>query len=143
MADYGMKRNGSGYYDPTAYAAMIGMAKPGEIWETNKDGKLVLILNNHGGFCNCLTLTDKSEDKNCMEVRGMYTNPGMVRYLFNDYLSCWVSTLAHDEFDDIMAGVADALGLHGGKHEPAPEPVEMTLAQKCHALLDMILEGGK
>ena len=143
MADYGMKRNGSGYYDPTAYAAMIGMAKPGEIWETNNGKKLVLILKNHdhGNFCNCLTLTDKVEDKYCMEVRGKYTNPGMVQYLYNDYLSSWVTTLTPAEFENVRCAVSNALGLRG--REPEPEPVEMTLAQKCHALLDMILEGGK
>ena len=112
MANYGMKRNCSGYYDPTAYAAMIGMAKPGEIWEANNGQKLVVILNNHGRFCNCLTLTDNVDDKHCVEVRGMYTNPAMVQYLFSQHLSCWKATLKQDEFADIMDGVAYALGLH-------------------------------
>lgn len=31
MADYGLKRNGSGYKDETAYKAFMSMAKSGEV----------------------------------------------------------------------------------------------------------------
>lgn len=47
MADYGLYRNGEGYSDPTAAEAIMGMAKPGEIWEYK--GREVLIVKNQGG----------------------------------------------------------------------------------------------
>lgn len=141
MADYEMKRNGSGYYDETAYLAMKNLAKPGEIWETSDGKKEVLILNNHGTFCNCLTLTDRSLDPNCIEVydgrNAKYTNPAMVQYLFNSFLGTYVKKVPAQEYSEIMEAVAVALDIH------EPEPVKMTKAQMAHELLDMILEGVK
>lgn len=52
MADFGAYKNGEGYADPTAYEAVRGMAKLGEIW-TYKD-KEVLIVRNQGTYCNIL-----------------------------------------------------------------------------------------
>lgn len=48
MADFGAYKNGEGYADPTAYEAVRGMAKAGEIW-TYKD-KEVLIVRNQGTY---------------------------------------------------------------------------------------------
>ena len=132
MADYGLKRNGSGYYDETAYKAFMGMAKAGDIWTANDGREEVLILKNQGTLCNCLTLTDKSMDKQCIEIVSagtMYTNPSMVKYLFNSRLGTFVQRLPADEFAKVMEAVEDALGF--GKRDRRKE---------AHALLDMILD---
>ena len=42
MADYGLHKNSEGYADPTAYEAIRGMAKPGEVWKYK--GREVLIV---------------------------------------------------------------------------------------------------
>lgn len=138
MAEFGLNRNGSGYYDETAYKAFMGMAKAGEIWTTFDGREEVLILRNQGTFCNCLTLTDKSRDKQCIAVSGVgYTNPGMVKYLFNDRLGRVVRQLPDDEFEAVREAVEDAMGF-GGK------AVEIDKRKEVHDLLDMILDkvGG-
>lgn len=133
MADYGLKRNGSGYYDETAYKAFMGMAKAGDIWTANDGREEVLILKNQGTFCNCLTLTNRSEDKQCIKIISagtMYTNPGMVKYLFNSRLGAFVQRLPATEFEKVREAVEDALSI--GK------PIDHR--KEAHELLDMILD---
>lgn len=138
MADYGLKRNGSGYYDETAYKAFMGMAKAGDIWSANDGREDVLILKNQGTFCNCLTLTLKSEDKQCIEIKGPYphprhTNPGMVKYLFHSRLGRFIGRLPEIEFDAVREAVEDAMGFAG-------KVVEVDKRKEVHDLLDMILD---
>lgn len=137
MADFGLNRNGSGYYDETAYKAFMGMAKAGDIWTTFDGRKEVLILKNQGTLCNCLSMTDKSGDKQCIEIVSagtMYTNPGMVKYVFNHRLGTFVQRLPEDEFAKVREAVEDALSI--GK------PIDRR--KEAHELLDMILDraGG-
>ena len=135
MADFGLNRNGSGYYDETAYKAFMGMAKAGEIWTTMDGREEVLILRNQGTFCNCLTLTDRLRDKQCIEICGMgYTNPGMIKYLFNDRLGRIKARLPEAEFAAVNGAVEDAMGFSKAVDRRA----------EAHALLDLILDraGG-
>ena len=133
MADFGLNRNGSGYYDETAYKAFMSMAKPGDIWTTFDGREEVLILRNQGTLCNCLSLTDKASDARCIEVDGGYTNPGMVKYLFNQRLGRFVRKIPDGEFAGIMEAVEDALGFR------KPE-VKVDKRAIAHELLDMILD---
>ena len=145
MAEFGLNRNGSGYYDETAYKAFMGMAKAGDIWTTMDGREEVLILRNQGTLCNCLSLTDKSEDKQCIEINRfgfgvydggtVYTNPSMIKYLFNSRLGKFVHRIPDAEFEKVMEAVADAMGF--GKKS-------IDHRQEAHALLDMILDkvGG-
>lgn len=140
MADYGLKRNGSGYYDETAYKAFMGMAKAGDIWTANDGKKQVLILKNQGEFCNVLTLIDTYKHSRMMEITSAgtyYTDPGMVKYLFNARLGVFVQRLPADEFAKVMEAVEGALGF--GK-QAAP----VDCRKEAHDLLDMILDkvGG-
>lgn len=133
MADFGLNRNGSGYKDETAYRAIMSMAKSGEIWTANDGREEVLILKNQGSFCNCLSMTDKSMDKECIEIVSaytMYTNPGMVKYVFNHRLGTFVQRLPEDEFAKVREAVEDALSI--GK------PIDRR--KEAHELLDMILD---
>ena len=128
MADFGLNRNGSGYYDETAYKAFMGMAKAGEIWTANDGREEVLILRNQGTFCNCLTLTQVCRDKQCICIYGVgYTNPGMIKYLFNDKLGHIVRQLPEDEFERVMEAVEDAMGFGGKVVE-----VDARYAPACH-----------
>lgn len=140
MADFGLNRNGSGYYDETAYKAFMDMAKAGDIWTANDGREEVLILRNQWTFCNCLTLTDKLRDKQCVEIERYdggtaYTNPGMIKYLFNDRLGRYVHRLPESEFAKVKEAVEDAMGF--GKQT-------IDRRAEAHALLDMILDkaGG-
>lgn len=134
MADFGLNRNGSGYYDETAYKAFMGMAKAGDIWTTFDGREEVLILRNQGTHCNCLSLTDKASDARCIEIDGAgYTNPGMVKYLFNQRLGRFVRRIPEGEFAQIMEEVEDAMGFR------KPE-VKIDKRAIAHELLDMILD---
>lgn len=136
MADYGLKRNGSGYKDETAYKAFMSMAKSGEVWTANDGREKVLILKNQGKFCNCLTLTDNDKHEGNMEIVSagtMYTNPGMVKYLFNDRLDVFVQKLPATEFKRVIEAVEDALNISGKK-------VDKDHRRECHELLDKILD---
>lgn len=143
MPEFGMKYNGSGCYDETAYKAILNLAKPGEIWQARNGAEDVLILSNHGGFCNCLTMTDKALDKNCVEVLGqhyvMYTNPGMLKFVFNNVLNYRVDIIEPEQLREIKAEVAVRLGLA----EFCQQSGDKTLEEKCHLLLDEILKGMK
>ena len=136
MADYGLKRNGSGYKDETAYKAFMSMAKSGEVWTANDGRERVLILKNQGSFCNCLTLTDDDKHEGNMEIISagtMYTNPGMVKYLFNHRLGAFVQKLPATEFDAVVQAVEDALSIGRKK-------VDKDHRRECHELLDKILD---
>lgn len=134
MADFGLNRNGSDYYDETAYKAIMGMAHAGEIWTTMDGREEVLILRNQGTFCNCLTLTDRLRDKQCIDICGRgYTNPGMIKYLFNDRLGQRTALLPADEFETIRDAVEDAMGFK-------KQDVEIDKRKEVHDLLDMILD---
>lgn len=136
MADFGLNRNGSGYYDETAYKAFMGIAKSGDIWTTYNGQSAVLILCNQGTFCNVLTLLDTHKHSRMMEINGMvthYTDPAMVHYLFNERLGRFVQRLPEDEFAKVREAVEDAMGF-GGK------AVEVDKRKEVHDLLDMILD---
>lgn len=140
MADYGLKRNGSGYYDETAYKAFMGMAKAGDIWTANDGREEVLILRNQGEFCNVLTLVNTYKHSRMMEITSAgtyYTDPGMVKYLFNGRLGAFVQRLPASEFEKVREAVEDALGF--GK-----QATEIDRRKEAHDLLDMILDrvGG-
>ena len=142
MADFGLNRNGSGYYDETAYKAFMGMAKAGDICTTMDGREEVMILKNQGTLCNCLTMTDKSNDPQCIEIisaGAKYTNPSMVKYLFNSRLGRFVQRLPADEFAKVREAVADVMGF--GEQTAKTEIDKRKIA---HELLDKILNvaGG-
>ncbi len=143
MADFGLNRNGSGYYDETAYKAFMGMAKAGDIWTTFDGREEVLILKNQGTLCNCLSLTDKAGDARCIEISRYdfnvydggtaYTNPSMVKYLFHSRLGKFVQRIPDAEFERVMEAVEDALGFR-------KQAVAVDKRKEVHDLLDMILD---
>ena len=65
----------------------------------------------------------------------MYTNPGMVKYLFNSRLGKFVQKLPKAEFEKVKEAVEDAMDFGGKAADRRKE---------CHDLLDMILDkvGG-
>lgn len=121
-----LKRNGSGYYDPTAYKAIRkfqngGVSnmniRKGEIWEVEhgKDSKLALVIKNHGSYCSVLMLNDEPRETRDIRLnaRGMkYTESGMVSYKFCDAFVDFVRTTTDEEFDDVMGKVSESLCLN-------------------------------
>lgn len=114
--EFKMNRNGSGYYDETAFKAFKGMAKEGEIWTTGIGDreKEVLVIKNHGTHCNVLSLLDESKSKFCIEIKSRslkYTDPRMMQYLFNDNLGQFVKALSEEDFDKVLDEIEEALEL--------------------------------
>lgn len=107
MAEYGAYKNSEGYADPTAYDAIRGMAKPGEIWKYKE--REILIIKNQGSYCNILQLG--SYKKGSIEVAGRYAQAGMISYAFNDLLSECVEKLTDADFASICEDVSEALGM--------------------------------
>lgn len=110
-----MNRNGSGAYDGTAYRAIMGAPKSGEIWTFGEHDKEILIIKNHGTLCTVLTLLNEYKSKYCIEIASRsamkYTDPRMLQYAFNDGMGSFVKALPDEEFDNVLAEIEDALEL--------------------------------
>ena len=122
MDRYGdLRKNGSGYTDPTPYQALTSMYNPGEIWTHTNSGNEVLILKDHDGFCTVLRLVDEEGKAGCISIvsRAMkYTHPGMVQYVFNTQLGMMVKKLPDEEFKAVQEAVASTLGLPVASKQP-------------------------
>lgn len=114
MADYGLKKNAEGYADPTAYKAITGIQKPGEILAYK--GGDALIIKNHGTFCSILRLKDKECGDNCTEIGGRYTDPRMLSYAVNDNFSTYQGKITPGEFGWVLAEIENALGIEIEPH---------------------------
>lgn len=126
-----MNRNGSGTYDGTAYKAIMGMPKSGEIWTYGSNEKEVLVIKNHGTLCTVLTLLNERKHQCCIEVasRAMkYTDPRMVQYAFNDGFGSFVKALPDEAFDAVLDEIEDALSLN----IPRPDGAEITSTQEAY-----------
>lgn len=126
MIDRELSRNGSGYVDPTAYAALMEVQKgerkmdnkTGELWEiTTKEGynKECIIIADRGSYSTVLCLYDEPRRECDIKVncRGMkYTSGGMPQYAFDSKITEFIRKLSDQEFEEIMDKVADALGMN-------------------------------
>ena len=131
MTDFKLTRNGSGYYDETAYKAMNSMADSGEIWryvfEANNI-KEVLVVKNHGTFSTVLGLVDK-ESPDSVEIPladgDKYTDPRMLRFVYNQNFSKRTDVVDEYTFNIILDRIQSAL--------PKPKS-EATCAKKTEAV---------
>lgn len=126
---YGINRNASGYYDPTAYKAITNILKDedkkmefyqGDIVEFEKNGCMAeaVIMKIHESYSTILVLTDKKGEYS-VKCRGIrYTDPGMVQYVFNNRVTGFIRSMSDQEYADILQAVVDSLGYK------APEPEE-------------------
>ena len=134
-----IRRNGSGYCDPTAFSAIsnyikgekvkkVNKMKQGEIWEihmSNGTYRNAIVLAAHDDIAQIVQLGDASNshsiEVNCQGI--MYTDPRRVQYTYNDTFTNYIRTLKSEEFEQIMNAVADYLGLSAQTAEEAVEPV--------------------
>lgn len=123
-----LSRNGSGYYDVTAYKAMINYQREeenkmecnrGEIWEVNvKTGtRIALIVQvfEQDGYVSALLLRDVSGDcQYPISVRArsiMYGDAGRLQYIFGASVLSYVRTLSEEEWADVMDTISRAYGM--------------------------------
>lgn len=127
-----LKRNGSGYVDPTAYKAIKQEDKNeivnnGEVWEiTQNNGfkKYVVVLSAHKGYATVLQLSEDNYGGYPVNCKGvMYTDCGKLGYCFTDKFESYIRSLTDGEYQDLMANVAVKLGLPAGEQTAEVEKV--------------------
>ena len=120
-----LKRNGSGYYDPTAYKALqkiereedkMSMIKKGDIWTIESGGKEVVavVIKTHGSYATVLTMADEPREGRNISLfaRGQkYSDPGFISYKFNEGFLDFVRTTTDEEFEDIQKKIIERLGF--------------------------------
>ena len=110
-----IRKNGSGYYDETAYKAIRGLHRPGEIWVRNTDNRQVLVLAQHRSFCTVLQLSDHPDqygDKIPLNGSGtQYAHPGKIMYMYNDLFGQYVRKMDSRDFKGVQQAVAQALAI--------------------------------
>lgn len=118
-----LKRNGSGYYDPTAYKAMKNCSdkriNAGEIWEVeyHKEYRFAVVIAVQERICNILVLNDEKESEDDIEViaKGLkYTDPTMLSYKFKKGFVNFVRTMKEDEYKTLLDVVRGSLGFDAG-----------------------------
>lgn len=130
-----IRRNGSGYFDPTAYMAMQNMERgdrnmeinKGEIWQVNNQSGTVMavVLNVHENHCNILCLKDEKEEGSVPVVaQGIkYTNPAMVSYKMKRGFISYIRTMKDTDFENLVCKVRKSLGF-GDENAKVEEPVK-------------------
>ena len=127
-----MHRNGSGYYDPTAYKEIKNIereenemeVRKGEVWQVEMGNSLrtAVVLAVHGSYSTVLTFSDEQRERRTVQInaQGMkYTEPGMITYKFHDAFDKFIRLTTDEEFADIMNRVSDALEIE--KNTPLEE----------------------
>ena len=130
-------RNGSGYCDYTAYAAIMNYGKgekkmeikAGEIYEVKRnDGSFMtaIIIAVHEYTSNILFLCD-TESEGAVKVicKGeKYTDISKLQYIYNDKIRTFVRKLKDEEFAEILEKVRESLGIAKISIAPAEENLE-------------------
>jgi mRNA interferase MazF len=122
-----LKRNGSGYYDPTAYEAIKNLKedeemelKRGDIYLCHIPGKEPTMYLNvsaegrTGMFASMIMLTEKDDllygvPIKCKGIK--YASCDLVMYLKKEYLTNFVKCATADEMAGVDKMMAKALGL--------------------------------
>lgn len=111
--DSDIKRNGSGYYDETAYKAISHLPKAGEVWTFGD--REILVLQSHSKYVNALSLLDTPKTSESIEVCSVslkYTDPGMIQYVYIDSIGRFIKRLPKAQFEAVQASVTASLGLN-------------------------------
>ena len=136
-------RNGSGYIDPTAYAAMKNFDKEqrcmpykrGRIFEYDVkpgDTKTALIVSadHRAGddWLNIIILSDERKHETNIPVAGRYADCGAVSFAWANRFGGYIDKASEAEMRKIDAGIMTALGLESKAEQtkasvtPSPEP---------------------
>lgn len=135
-----MKRNASGYYDPTAFHAICDYMKgekemksqmavyKGDICLAklnNGSEREFVVLSVHDTFSTVLMLGNGDNLPYPVKCKTMmHTNPGMLQYMFNDRFISFIRSMTDKEIDDLMKAVADSLGIDAVEASAPSEVVQ-------------------
>ena len=134
-----LRKNGEGYCDKTAYAAMKNVMKEeetvevkrGEIWEVDQSNGLVkevLCIQPFSGYFEHIMLTDKKPGENSVIIRSremMYSDVGRVSYSLTSRAASYIRTVPEDEMAEILKKIACALNIgNASVTEPVSDPYQ-------------------
>ena len=88
-----------------------------------------LLLKCHEDYATALLLREKKYRENNVKIIGrsiMYADAGRPAYVYYDKISGYVKTIKDQEFTDIQASIAKAMGLVIDR-ETAPAPEYLSL----------------
>lgn len=129
-------RNGSGYVDPTAYAAMKNiekeqkqMCKRGQIYEYEvKPGDMRLALVVSADFrskddvLNVIILGDEYSNSNCIHLDNNIADCNMVSFAWASRIGKYIGQATDDQMQRVDAAIMRCLGL-SRKAEEAPKAI--------------------
>lgn len=156
--DKELSRNGSGYYDPTAYIAMNKYQKEernaameilrGDLfsYEMNNEDRVALVVSadfrKTDRYVNVILLTEEPKGIISHSVTTnsgvMYADCGMVSFAQNTRLGDYLKTISEKEMQAIDGGIMQCLGLDYLQKEVVVEkPIEVVKggAKGCEAEL--------
>lgn len=140
MTDFDLLRNSEGYYDPTAYNALlkvINHEKEHKTMEKYFKGDLVRARQNNGlekeyviiavheRYCTVLMLAE--DDTLPIAIRCnvvKYTDPGMLQFMYTNNILSFIRALTDEEIDNLMKAVFYSLGWEGPDNEKKPATKE-------------------
>lgn len=127
MSDKELKRNGSGYVDPTAYEAMRAVSnqvggitvQPGSVWRAmfGCTPRLLAVIATHYEYATILVLHNECRTSKIIEFETMdgdkyYGFPDMVSYKFYADFDTLEGQLTPTAFDTLLDKTAESLGLY-------------------------------
>lgn len=152
-----LRKNGSGYYDETAFKAIKNTMKnqkrggstmnKGELYARDivtvdcANGQQdFLLLKCHEDYATALMLREKPCKENNVKVVSksvMYADAGRVAYVYYDKISGYVKTVKDLEFTGIQKMIITAMGLETACEE-APAPMPITEAEEVVIPLELL-----
>ena len=152
VKDRELKRNASGYYDETAYKAILNAQKgehnmnikPGDIYEfwgknDKKITALILAVNENTSIMLQLHDYKNHNDIEVLSKSIMYTNPEMLQYVFNDNLTNYIKTVTDEQYKSVMKEVKKVIGFDNAHDSSSAEENE-ALKNKIKNLENKIKE---
>ncbi len=155
-ADQELKRNGSGYYDPTAYKALRNIerevermdCKRGEIFEfTTARGdlrKVLIISDDARRYSRNLTgilLNEESKGEYGVQILCgclMYAECDRISHIKADAIGNYIRTATDEEMQNIDETIMDALGLKVENEAAIPDSkLEKELAEARAKIMEL------
>lgn len=140
-----LRKNGSGYTDPTAYKAIKNILKEdnameevkrGEIWsvEGKNYTRDFLVIQQKNGYCIGIMLCDvipkNADPDDVYEVMSrtlMYADAGKLTYVTDNTPKQYVKTISDDRIEAIIEKVSNALQLSHREMPTERAPIQYNL----------------
>ena len=127
MGDKELKRNGSGYVDPTAYKALKAInntvggvdVQVGSVWRAmfSSTPRLLVVMATHYEHASILVLSEESKGPKSVRfatLQGVeyWATPDMISYKFYADFDTLEGQLTPESIDLLLKKTAECLGLH-------------------------------